>query len=86
MEDGFVDAYMETMVGEPTLPAEADAHRLIRFFTIEKALYEVRYELGNRPDWVRVPLDGLLALSATPQPPAAARVRASHRKRPAGRK
>ena len=65
MEDAFVDTYMQVMADEPTFPPPADAHRLIRFFTIEKALYEVRYELGNRPDWVRVPIAGLLALSST---------------------
>jgi maltose alpha-D-glucosyltransferase / alpha-amylase len=25
-------------------------------------LYELRYELGNRPDWIQVPLSGLLAM------------------------
>jgi maltose alpha-D-glucosyltransferase / alpha-amylase len=29
-------------------------------FGLEKVLYELRYELANRPDWVRIPLAGLL--------------------------
>jgi maltose alpha-D-glucosyltransferase/alpha-amylase len=52
-------------VGEaPCWPRkQADAMRLIALFEIEKALYELRYELDNRPAWVYVPVDGLLALA-----------------------
>jgi maltose alpha-D-glucosyltransferase/alpha-amylase len=35
---------------------------LLGLFELEKALYELRYELGNRPDWVSVPLQGIKAL------------------------
>ena len=38
---------------------------LISLFVMEKALYEVRYELDNRPDWVRVPLAALLRILRT---------------------
>ena len=37
---------------------------LIRLFEIEKALYELRYELHHRPDWVLIPLQGLTDLAA----------------------
>jgi maltose alpha-D-glucosyltransferase/alpha-amylase len=37
---------------------------LLRLFELEKALYEVRYELGNRPDWVTIPLRNLIAFTA----------------------
>ncbi|MDH4022528.1 MAG: alpha-amylase, partial [Gammaproteobacteria bacterium] len=40
-----------------------EARQLVALFEIEKALYEVRYELGNRPAWVAVPVHGLLALT-----------------------
>ena len=33
---------------------------LLRLFELEKALYELRYELGNRPAWVGIPLQGIL--------------------------
>ena len=33
---------------------------LLRLFMVEKAAYEICYELSNRPDWVDVPLRGLL--------------------------
>jgi maltose alpha-D-glucosyltransferase/alpha-amylase len=29
---------------------------------LEKAVYELGYELNNRPDWVRIPLQGILHL------------------------
>jgi maltose alpha-D-glucosyltransferase/alpha-amylase len=35
---------------------------LLHAFTVDKALYELGYELNNRPEWVHVPLTGLLRL------------------------
>ena len=35
---------------------------LLELFELEKALYELQYELNNRPDWVRFPLAGMLDL------------------------
>jgi maltose alpha-D-glucosyltransferase/alpha-amylase len=37
---------------------------LLNLFEIDKALYELRYELGNRPDWAVIPLRALTAMSA----------------------
>jgi maltose alpha-D-glucosyltransferase/alpha-amylase len=45
----------------PREPALADA--LIRLFVLEKALYELRYELENRPQWLVIPLKGLMELT-----------------------
>jgi maltose alpha-D-glucosyltransferase/alpha-amylase len=43
------------------LPAHADARAdWIAFFELEKALYEVEYEINNRPDWLQIPLRGVL--------------------------
>jgi maltose alpha-D-glucosyltransferase/alpha-amylase len=36
---------------------------LLRLFEVEKALYETRYELGNRPDWTPIPLRALIAFT-----------------------
>jgi 4-alpha-glucanotransferase len=59
----YLDGYLSSAEGTPGCPAErADALRLITFFTLEKALYEVLYELANRPEWVGIPLQGVLAL------------------------
>jgi maltose alpha-D-glucosyltransferase/alpha-amylase len=33
---------------------------ILGMFELEKALYELRYELGNRPSWVGIPLQGIL--------------------------
>ena len=35
---------------------------MLDLFELEKALYELRYEIDNRPDWVEVPLAGIAAL------------------------
>jgi predicted trehalose synthase len=35
---------------------------VLRFFMLEKALCEIPYELADRPDWVGIPLCGVLAL------------------------
>jgi maltose alpha-D-glucosyltransferase/alpha-amylase len=45
---------------EPALwPADpAEARNLLDFFLLEKAFYEIEYELMNRPAWLHVPLDG----------------------------
>ena len=59
----FLGGYGEAIEGCPAYPADPDhARPLIDLFTIEKALYELRYELDNRPTWVGVPLRGLLEL------------------------
>jgi maltose alpha-D-glucosyltransferase/alpha-amylase len=39
-------------------PDAAEARKLLDFFLLEKALYEIEYELMNRPAWLHVPLDG----------------------------
>ena len=38
------------------------ADKLLKFFLLEKALYEVEYELAYRPDWLRVPLKGTIKI------------------------
>jgi maltose alpha-D-glucosyltransferase/alpha-amylase len=49
-------------------PGFADAGGLLRLFELEKAFYELRYEINNRPDWIHVPLQGICALTAAPAP------------------
>ena len=38
------------------------AQELLEAYLLEKALYEVLYELDHRPAWLRIPIDGILAL------------------------
>jgi len=35
--------------------------RLLEFFILEKAIYELNYELNNRPEWVIIPLRGIIS-------------------------
>jgi predicted trehalose synthase len=58
----FLDGYLRTV--EPSLlPAgRAAVDKLLSIFELEKAVYEVRYELNNRPDWVPIPVAGIARL------------------------
>ena len=38
---------------------------LLGLFELEKALYELRYEIGNRPAWAGIPLQGILEWGVT---------------------
>ncbi len=61
--DGFRAAYRKTMRGCPAFPAsKRQARDLTAFFILEKAVYEVFYELANRPSWVDIPLQGILGI------------------------
>jgi maltose alpha-D-glucosyltransferase/alpha-amylase len=57
----FVAGYRETIDALPLVP-HAAFDRLLHAFSIEKALYELAYELNARPDWVRIPLIGIRSL------------------------
>lgn len=59
----FLDGYFETMADCPSLPADKDVTlKLLDLFVLEKALYEVIYEVANRPDWLAIPMNGLSRL------------------------
>jgi maltose alpha-D-glucosyltransferase/alpha-amylase len=59
----FLHAYRVTTAGTGLLPDGDDQFdALIRAFMVDRALYELAYELNNRPDWVHIPLRGLLHL------------------------
>jgi maltose alpha-D-glucosyltransferase / alpha-amylase len=61
----YLAAYEEHAAGAPNLPEDAQARRqLLDLFLLRKAVYEVSYELGNRPAWVGIPLQGLFDLLA----------------------
>ncbi len=65
----FLEAWREatgTASFVPKNPAVFD--RLLRAFLLEKACYEILYEINNRPEWVRIPLVGILALAEEPGP------------------
>ncbi len=59
----FLRAYRQAMNANPALlPPPQQAQSLLGAYLLEKALYELLYELNNRPDWLRIPLTGILAL------------------------
>jgi len=59
----FLGGYARSLAGSDLLASLDAARGLITLFEIEKALYELRYELNNRPAWAGIPLSGLRALA-----------------------
>jgi maltokinase len=58
----FLESYFER-VEATLLPAgEAQIHSLLSVFELEKAIYELQYELDNRPEWVPIPVAGIRRL------------------------
>lgn len=60
----FMDGYSQA-AGDGNAQIDTE---LLALFELEKALYELRYELNNRADWAQVPLNGVLALLQAERP------------------
>jgi maltose alpha-D-glucosyltransferase/alpha-amylase len=61
----FLDGYCATFEDSPPAFAPTDPAAVstwLDFFELEKALYEVEYEINSRPDWVHIPLGGLVRI------------------------
>ncbi len=59
----YLTAYFEHSGNLSFVPASWQERRiLLDAFLLQKALYEVAYELNNRPDWLQIPLRGILSL------------------------
>ncbi len=57
---GFLHGYLTTAEGQPFLPDErGHTAILLDAFRLEKAIYELGYEMNNRPQWVHIPLAGI---------------------------
>ncbi|MDQ6607058.1 MAG: phosphotransferase [Actinomycetota bacterium] len=57
--DRFLERYFAE-IDSTLLPAgQAAIANMLAIFELEKAIYELRYELDNRPDWVSIPVDGI---------------------------
>jgi maltose alpha-D-glucosyltransferase/alpha-amylase len=66
----FLQTYLRTIAASSILPSgDRDIEILLRAFIVDKALYELGYELNNRPDWVDIPLTGLLNVVGTARLP-----------------
>jgi maltose alpha-D-glucosyltransferase/alpha-amylase len=59
----FLGAYLATSAGSCFIPnSREELKALLEFHFLEKAIYELNYELNNRPEWVGIPLRGLSTL------------------------
>jgi len=59
----FMRAYLAAVKGAAFVPSEdEELDLLLQAFVLDKAFYELAYELNNRPDWVHIPLSGLIRL------------------------
>jgi trehalose synthase-fused probable maltokinase len=64
MQSAFLSAYAEAIVGCVSFPEDlTQADDLPGLCLIEKSLYEVEYEIANRPEWVDIPTASLIAAS-----------------------
>jgi maltose alpha-D-glucosyltransferase/alpha-amylase len=65
MSSFFMQAYLETAKGHSFIPDEReDLDVMLQTYLLEKAIYELNYELNNRPDWVIIPIRGIKAIMA----------------------
>jgi trehalose synthase-fused probable maltokinase len=63
MSVAFLKGYLRTAVGTAMWPQHHDdADTMLNLYLLQKAFYELRYELNNRPDWVEIPLHGVTAM------------------------
>jgi maltokinase len=58
----FLDGYLETADAGLLPSGPVAVERMLSVFELEKAVYELRYELDNRPDWVGIPVAGIQRL------------------------
>jgi maltokinase len=63
----FLDGY-RTTVDSSLVPSGTALDKLLILFELEKAVYELRYELNNRPDWVRIPVASITRMLAEEVP------------------
>jgi maltose alpha-D-glucosyltransferase/alpha-amylase len=67
VSSAFLKSYRARVGAAPLLPSSEEFDVLLRALTLDKALYELEYELNNRPEWVRIPLAGILKLASALQ-------------------
>ena len=62
----YLNGYFDATRQSGLLPKNRDElNLLMNILLLEKAIYELSYELDNRPDWVAVPIEGILGLIKT---------------------
>jgi maltose alpha-D-glucosyltransferase/alpha-amylase len=59
----YLDAYLDATAGAAFMPKSMEEFNLLyEIFLLEKAVYELGYELNNRPDWIEIPIEGIMEL------------------------
>ena len=59
----FLKSYLDTLSGTSILPKDREAFTILfDAYLLEKAIYELGYELNNRPNWIVIPLRGMIDL------------------------
>jgi maltose alpha-D-glucosyltransferase / alpha-amylase len=63
IRERFLDAYSEAVAGRGVVPEDPIMLRsALQVFELEKAIYELGYEMNNRPDWLWLPITGILGI------------------------
>jgi maltose alpha-D-glucosyltransferase / alpha-amylase len=63
----FLSGYTSVVQGSPIVPADPEVlKRVLQVFELEKAVYELGYEMNNRPDWLWVPVEGIRGMLGLP--------------------
>ena len=61
MKETYFEEYMETFGWpHPLFKNQSEINYLLLFYLLEKAVYELGYELSYRPSWVKIPLKGIV--------------------------
>jgi len=62
VRQAFLDGYLRTADQTLLPPGRQNVERMLNVFELEKAVYELRYEIDHRPDWVSIPVAGILRM------------------------
>jgi maltose alpha-D-glucosyltransferase/alpha-amylase len=66
MQSEFLKTYRQALSMSPLIPRDNTGFLLLtKCLLVEKVLYEIIYEANNRPDWLAIPLNGLLEIIAS---------------------
>ena len=57
--ESFLSGYLEVCHGQACFAEEEELKMLLDAYLLEKAIYEIGYELNNRPEWLRIPMEGI---------------------------
>jgi predicted trehalose synthase len=58
----FLDGYLAAVDPQLVPPGPEAFEKLLSVYELEKAVYELRYELSMRPDWLPIPVAGILRI------------------------